>query len=245
MNMVWHYFFCKYLTLIFVSDIFNYFIKTTFNISCQDTSSIFWTKDYMIITKEVNIRINHTNINYYKNLGYDIKTSDIIIVPVEKLSKGSHAIIKVSCDDCGKEHEYLYNRYLDFLEKNKYHKYFCYKCVIKSRDKTNLEKYGVKTTMQIKETIEKKRKTCLEKYGFDHPNKSEVIKNKIFDTNIKRYGNKYIFVGFRNKIVKTNIEKYGGISSFCSKDVRIKSENSMLKKYGFNNLMKIKEIHKK
>jgi len=199
----------------------------------------------MIITKEVNIRINHTNINYYKNLGYDIKTSDIIIVPVEKLSKGSHAIIKVSCDDCGKEHEYLYNRYLDFLEKNKYHKYFCYKCVIKSRDKTNLEKYGVKSTMQIKETIEKKRKTCLEKYGFDHPNKSEVIKNKIFDTNIKRYGNKYIFIGFRNKIVKTNIEKYGGVSSFCSKDIKRKCENTMLEKYGHKFSNQIKKIHKK
>ena len=103
----------------------------------------------------------------------------------------------------------------------------------------------VKSTMQIKETIEKKRKTCLEKYGFDHPNKSEVIKNKIFDTNIKRYGNKYIFIGFRNKIVKTNIEKYGGVSSFCSKDIKRKCENTMLEKYGHKFSNQIKKIHKK
>ena len=199
----------------------------------------------MIITKEVNIKINHTNINYYKNLGYSIKTSDVITVPVEKLSKGSHAIIKVSCDECGKEREYMYGRYLKFLEKNKYYKYFCNKCIIKCRDENNLEKYGVKSTMQIKETIEKKKKTCLEKYGFDHPNKNENIKNKIFSTNLERYGNKYIFISFRNEINNTNIKKYGGISSFCSKDVKIKCENTMLEKYGFRYSAKIKKIHNK
>lgn len=199
----------------------------------------------MIHTKEVNIRINHTNIEYYKNIGYDIKTSDIIVVPVEHLSKGSKAIIEVSCDDCGKKKKYDFVTYMRFVNKNKYHKYLCRECGMKLRDENNIEKYGVKSPMQREEIVEKKRKTSLEKYGFDHPCKSESVKNKIFDTNFERYGvkcpsqNKII----QEKIQKTNIKKYGGISSFCSKEIRNKSEQTMFKKYGFEFSNQIKDFH--
>ena len=199
----------------------------------------------MIHTKEVNIRINHTNIEYYKNIGFDIKTSDIIIVPLEKLSNGSHAIIKVSCDDCGKEREYPYVTYMIFVNRNKYHKYLCRKCGMKLRDENNIEKYGVKSPMQRKEIVKKKKETCLEKYGFDHPCKNESVKNKIFSTNLDRYGVKYLPQNktIQEKIQKTNIKKYGGISSFCSKEVRNKSEQTMLKRYGFEFSNQIKKIH--
>jgi len=199
----------------------------------------------MIHTKEVNIRINHTNIEYYKNVGYEIKTSDIIIVPVEKLSKGSNAIIKVSCDNCGEEKEYMYVTYMRFVNRNKYHKYLCRECGMKLRDENNIEKYGVKSPMQREEIVEKKRKTSLEKYGFDHPCKSESVKNKIFNTNLERYGNRYVpqNKNIRNKINETNLRKYNNICSLKGEDILEKTRRTMLKKYGFENSNQIKKFH--
>lgn len=198
----------------------------------------------MIITKEVNIRINHTNIDYYKNIGFNVKTSDIIIVPVEKLSKGSKAIIEISCDDCGNKKTYPYVTYMKFVNRNKYHKYLCRECGMKLRDENNIEKYGVKSPMQRKEIVEKKRKTSIEKYGFDHPNKNETVKNKIFSTNMERYGTRYVSQNkdVRNRINETNLKKYDGISCFCSSKIRRKIEQTTLDKYGFECLFDLYRI---
>jgi hypothetical protein len=207
----------------------------------------------MIHTKEVNIRINHTNIKYYKNIGFDIKTSDIIVVSVDKLSNGSHAIVEVSCDDCGNKKEYPYVTYMRFVNKNKYHKYLCRKCGMKLKDENNIEKYGVKSPMQRKEIVEKKRETCLEKYGFDHPCKSELVKNKIFDTNLEKYGVQYVVQNkdIRIKINNTNLQKYGNKSSLQGDDIKEKIKITMFKKYGcvfyfdFDRQKYINEIKRK
>lgn len=59
----------------------------------------------------------------------------------------------------------------------------------KKVEKTNMEKYGVKTTfeiidnpMQNKEIIEKRKKDCLEKYGVEHYFQSQEVISKISKT---------------------------------------------------------------
>jgi hypothetical protein len=92
----------------------------------------------MIITENVEIKIMNKNIDYFMNLGYNIKYGDIIKIPVNDLSKNSHVVIKVKCDICGSEKNKLYgDYYLNFSNGNFY---TCIKCKgIKSK-KTNLEK---------------------------------------------------------------------------------------------------------
>ena len=98
------------------------------------------------------------------------------------------------------------------------------------RKSTNIERFGVDTNLKLDSNIEKTKKTWIEKYGFDNPNKSELIKNKISEsnknktedekksiddirrsTNIERYGEDNIMktdLG-KLKIIETNTERYG------------------------------------
>lgn len=55
---------------------------------------------------------------------------------------------------------------------------------LRKREKTNLEKYGVRNITELKSFQEKKRQTCLEKYGDENFNNS----SKRESTNLKKYG---------------------------------------------------------
>ena len=68
-----------------------------------------------LITKEVEITLNPNNINYYKNLKYEIpkhkdsnyklriKQGTKILVKIEDLPENSNAKVNVKCDGCGKQ----------------------------------------------------------------------------------------------------------------------------------------------
>ena len=42
----------------------------------------------MILTREIEIKINESNYQYYDDLGYDISIGEIIVIPVELLPNG-------------------------------------------------------------------------------------------------------------------------------------------------------------
>ena len=54
----------------------------------------------MILTREIEIKINESNYQYYDDLGYDVTIGEIIRIPIELMSKGSHYKIKCECDVC-------------------------------------------------------------------------------------------------------------------------------------------------
>ena len=54
----------------------------------------------MIITDEVDVKMNSKHINNYINMGYIGKVGEIIKVKVSDLPKGSHILISVMCDNC-------------------------------------------------------------------------------------------------------------------------------------------------
>ena len=135
----------------------------------------------MILTKKIEIIISRNTLNYYNLLGYDVKTNDIVIIPIKDLQKGSNLKIMVKCDICGFEKELSYNNYNKNISK-----YNLYTCSAKCRQfKTKLtmnEKYGVDYAIQNKEIRDKGIKTNLEKYGTEHPSQSIIVKNKIKKT---------------------------------------------------------------
>lgn len=78
--------------------------------------------------------------------------------------------------------------------------------------KTNIEKYGANSFTASEKGKEQVRKTCNEHYDVDNPMKSNEIKQKIYGTNILRYGYKCNFEnpGYRKQFNGKNseIEKY-------------------------------------
>ena len=89
--------------------------------------------------------------------------------------------------------------------------------ILEITKKTNLKKYGCENPMQnkgiqnkAKETIkrekvvEKRKQTCLEKYGVEIPSQNEAVLQKMYKTNIEKYGN---YCSCNNTEVKNKISK--------------------------------------
>ncbi len=138
----------------------------------------------MILTETLKIKITNKNIGYYKHIGFnEAKSGDIIIINSLQLSKGSHEVITVKCDNCHYIKNIEFKTYYN-LTNNLNDNYYCNKCKTLKTKITNLKKYGV-----------------------DNVFKSEEIKNKIKKIKKSKYNNEYY-----NNIEKqkqTNLEKYG------------------------------------
>jgi hypothetical protein len=144
----------------------------------------------MILTKEVEIKINGGNIPYYKKFDIfkNIKKGDTIIVPLSYVPKTNSYKIKVKCDICGKEKEILYSTYWDTTKKET--QFYCCKgkCSNLKREQTNMELYGVKNCFQSQEKIEKIKNTMIENYGVEHNMKLQRCLNARVETYRKNYG---------------------------------------------------------
>jgi hypothetical protein len=145
----------------------------------------------MIITDKINVKIINHNIEHYKQLGYNIKYGDIINIPIEHLTLGSHYVIDVKCDHCKSLRKIRYQDYIK-VTKNKTEKYYCHLCVKEEKTKqTFLKLYGVSNPSQSDIVKKLKEKTNLSKWGVKNVFQNEDIKNKIRDTNNKIYGCDY------------------------------------------------------
>lgn len=100
------------------------------------------------------------------------------------------------------------------------------KAIVKKREKTNLERYGVTNNLHIPEVKQRVIQKWIEKYGFDRPAKHPTIKERISKkakenasetikkaklTSLSRYGADNIMktdIG-KQKVVDANIKKYG------------------------------------
>ena len=113
----------------------------------------------MLISKEVEIKLGQKNYTFLKkkyNLDKNLKSGDTIIIPIEKLSKGSNLLVIVSCDYCGIELKVPYKRYN--LNTKIVNKYAC-----SNKECSN----------------QKIKDVCNVKYGVDNPSKSDIVKEKI------------------------------------------------------------------
>lgn len=222
----------------------------------------------MILSKEVEISINRSNINHFSNLGYEnLFQRKIICVPIEHLCDGSKVPILVKCDICGAEKILSYRGYKRSF--NKLSIYCCsQKCAMFKNEQTCLEKYGVnhasktnefkhklqKTSIerygvenysQTKECQDKVKKTNLKKYGAEHISKTEKFKEQAKKNNFKKYGVEYIsqVPATRNKAKQTNLNKYGKENPFQNEEIKEKIKKTCLKKYGVEHPSQNPEIH--
>lgn len=161
---------------------------------------------------------------------------------IEKLTKGSHEIIKVECDICHKEREMEYRTYYKITNKLT-EQYYCHKCSRIKAEKTNLEKYGCIAPLQNKEILDKLISTNLERYGVEHSSQLDEYKEKQKNTNIEKYG----FITPLQDLEKRNngmIKKYGVEYPIQNIDIKNKIKNTMLDKYGFIHIFQDLENRK-
>lgn len=130
----------------------------------------------MILTREINIKINESNYSYYEDLGYDVSMGEIITIPIELMSRGSHYKIKCKCDGCGVEKEVIFKNYVKY--DNKWGEYFCRKCSEKKRKETLRKNFGVDYPIQNKRVLNKMKSTLMEKYGVDNISKRDKQNEK-------------------------------------------------------------------
>lgn len=159
----------------------------------------------MYIINTVTVKINPSNYNHFSKYINDISIGELVDVNIDILNKGSHTIISVKCDECGKEKDIKYNQY----QKN--YKNGDYLCVSCKRKKNNKEKYGVENVFQLETTKKNIKETNISKYGVENVSQLEEIKKKKEETCMKKHGSKH---HLQNKDIlqkqkKTNLEKYG------------------------------------
>ena len=112
-----------------------------------------------------------------------------------------------TCAVCGKE--------FTFKDRTYFHNTCSRKCSKQlgkiNREKTSLERYGVRNAGWTEDSKEKIKFKNLEKFGVEWTFQAESVKQKIKDTNLQRYGvkNPNQSEEIRSKSKKTNMERYG------------------------------------
>jgi len=187
----------------------------------------------MIITKNIDLRVNTRNISYLKDNNFNnIKINDIINISIEYLTQYSKIELLCKCDNCGIEKQ-VKNCDYNKITNNKTTPYYCKDCNFIKRKKTNLNKYGVDNPSKsdnIKEKIRKnyKNKSIEEK---------SLIEEKRKKTNINKYGVNYVQqnINIRKKTEKTSQKKYGFKTSLLNDDIKKKIKQTNIKLYGYEN----------
>ena len=174
----------------------------------------------MLKNEIIKIKVRKNIIKHYEKLNYTINddTKEILVSSLH-LHKGSHAIVTVICDNCNKELKMMYKIYYVSYIRNNSKLYYCKKCKYCRIKHTNNIKYGFNNVMQVKTISEKMMKTQNELYG------GVVVSNK-------------------NSMNEIIINKYGSLENYY-KIIQQTKEINLLKKFGVDNIMKIKSVKEK
>ena len=132
----------------------------------------------MIITENIELKVNIYNIKYFPNN----KIGDYIEIKPMDLSTGSGKIIEVKCDFCETSKKLQFRKYIKNT-KNLTTEYSCSNlCSVYKYRKTCLDRYGVDNAFKLDINKEKFKKTCELKYGFDNPLKNSDISTQMVKT---------------------------------------------------------------
>jgi len=140
----------------------------------------------MLITENIDIKINNRYVKSWIDKGYDVKSGDVINIPISELPEHSHYKIDVKCDICKSLNTITYQRYNINIKKCNY--YCCKKCATHKYKERMLKKYGKSNPMYINKFKNKITKTNLEKYGVKYPSQNEEIYAKTIKTFRLKYG---------------------------------------------------------
>lgn len=185
----------------------------------------------MIISKEVLVVINPSNINHYSKFYPQIKNKDSIMVDVRHLMSFSKSQVLVKCDRCNIEKEIIWKYYVSYGYSNG--NYFCKSCKTKIN---NLEKWGVENVFQLESTKSKSRETNLKKRGVEFISQSPEIKKLIKSNNLERIGVEHHLQKEESvqKLKESNLEKWGVENISQLKEIKEKKKATSKKNSGYD-----------
>ena len=208
-----------------------------------------------------DLNILHILYNVYDDLSEKTPVYEIYYRLKNNLKKRPVCII------CGKPVKYTSGHYAKFCSKECQYSDLGKKITKDIKIKSNLEKYGVEHTSQLKEVTDKRtksradhvdkiqqhvRESLYKKYGAYDVMHIPHILQKIKDTNLKKFGVEFPLQQLKKenseiyqKISQTCINKFGVDSPLKNKEVREKIKQTNIQKYGVDNPLKNKEIWKK
>lgn len=219
-----------------------------------------------IITKEVEIKVNGSNVEHYKELGYQIPMkkasarycratgkefvydfSKSIVVKVEDLPACSAALVDTVCDYCGEPKPPI--RYVDYNAetKNGATKCCCLSCASLKRKEVMIEKYGYEYAFQVPELKKKIQDTNMEKYGSVSPSGNAEVREKQKKTNLEKYGVEYPSQRkeVQDKMKRTNLERYGVENVLYNQEIKDKISQTIFERYGVENVSQNQDIKDK
>lgn len=200
----------------------------------------------MLITKEVEVNPSGKSIQYYRNLGYDAKYHEPLIVKVEDLQNGSHAMVEVLCDYCKKE---IFSvAYFDYVKETKLiNKHACKNCRAEKIKEANIKKYGVDNASRLDYIKEKRKNTFISRYGVETPLQNKEIMKRVKETNLSKYGfvNPSQVPEFREKVAATAFKHYGVYNPSQSEEIKQKVRDTNIQKYGVPCSMQSTEVKSK
>ena len=208
-----------------------------------------------------DLNILHILYNVYDDLSEKTPVYEIYYRLKNNLKKRPVCII------CGKPVKYTSGHYAKFCSKECQYSDLGKKITKEIKIKSNLEKYGVEHTSQLKEVTDKRtksradhvneiqqhvRESLYKKYGAYDVMHIPHILQKIKDTNLKKFGVEFPLQQLKKenseiyqKISQTCINKFDVDSPLKNKEVREKIKQTNIQKYGVDNPLKNKEIREK
>ena len=208
-----------------------------------------------------DLNILHILYNVYDDLSEKTPVYEIYYRLKNNLKKRPVCII------CGKPVKYTSGHYAKFCSKECQYSDLGKKITKEIKIKSNLEKYGVEHTSQLKEVTDKRtksradhvnkiqqhvRESLYKKYGAYDVMHIPHILQKIKNTNLKKFGVEFPLQQLKKenseiyqKISQTCINKFGVDSPLKNREVREKIKQTNIQKYGVDNPLKNKEIWKK
>lgn len=186
-----------------------------------------------IITKEVKVMPSGRSIQHYKNLGYDARWHEPLIVKIEDLPSGSRTKIECLCDYCQKEIITL--TYADYNRRTKeVNKIACRSCFTEKMADVSLLRYGTTSYLKTEEYRNRLKEIMQSKYGVSHYSKTQEYKEKWNKTCAEKYGENFR-KQFMDKAMKTFSDKTGYDYPSQSPEVREKMIQSCICHYGVEN----------
>ena len=201
-----------------------------------------------------DLNILHILYNVYDDLSEKTPVYEIYYRLKNNLKKRPVCII------CGKPVKYTSGHYAKFCSKECQYSDLGKKITKDIKIKSNLEKYGVEHTSQLKEVTDKRtksradhvneiqqhvRESLYKKYGAYDVMHIPHILQKIKNTNLKKFGVEFPLQQLKKenseiyqKISQTCINKFGVDSPLKNKEVREKIKQTNIQKYGVDNLFK-------
>ena len=118
------------------------------------------------------------------------------------------------------------------------------KCAGELRTQRNIEKYGVRSTLQLESTKSKIKQTCLDRYGVENPASADVVKERIKKTNLDRFGVEWAIQSpeVRQKSQQTCMERYGVKYGCISNQAKLKTKQTNLERRGVEHVFQDPEF---